>query len=213
MFRSTRGMEQTEHLEQARSTISRDNPPYRCSGLTFLFHLFRLFRTGGGTEQNKTRIPVDFLVPSVPCVPFSPWNETNIIRPNHQLMEVRVLRELREMREMYADAALIHRQCRWRGRYGKRYLPFRDGRAARKGNIHCHPTRRDCARTSLAQTRFRPTAHMARAQQDCSRRLALPTRLKGTAVTASSQKPLHSSPCRSFHSRSSVSSPCWFIPL
>ena len=194
LFRSTRGMEQVEHSEQARSTISRDNRPYRCSGLTFLFHLFRLFRTGGGTEQNKTLIPVDFLVPSVPCVPFSLWNGTNIISPNHQLMEVRVLRELREMREMYPDAALFHRQCRYQCRYGKRYLPFRDGQAARKGNLHCHPSRRDCTRTSLAQTRCRPTAHTAHAQQDCCRRLALPTHLKGTAVTASSQKPLHSSP-------------------
>jgi hypothetical protein len=69
-------MEQVEHLEQARSTISSDNPAYRCSGLTFLFHLFRLFRTKGGTEQNISLIPVDFPVPSVPLVPLIPRNGT-----------------------------------------------------------------------------------------------------------------------------------------
>ena len=48
-----------EHLEHAPSTISRDNRPYRGSGLTSLFHLFRSFRSPYGTEQGISLIPVD----------------------------------------------------------------------------------------------------------------------------------------------------------
>ena len=38
----------------------------------------------------------------------------------------------------------------------KRYLPFRDGQAARRGNLQCHPSLRDCDGTSPPQTAPEP---------------------------------------------------------
>ena len=67
----------------------------------------------------------------------------------------------------------------------KRYLPFRDGQAARKGNLYCHPSRRDCAKTSMAQTRFATRSigpHAARLLTQTR-----PFALKRKAVTVSSQ--------------------------
>ena len=65
LFRSTRGMEQVEHTEQ-------DSPIMPM----LLFHLFRLFHTRGGTEQNKAAIKADISVPLVPLVPHRGWNGT-----------------------------------------------------------------------------------------------------------------------------------------
>ena len=65
LFRSTRGMEQVEHSEQD----SRIMP-------MFLFHLFRLFLSFLGTEQNNAVILADISVPLVPLVPHRGWNGT-----------------------------------------------------------------------------------------------------------------------------------------
>ena len=43
----------------------------------------------------------------------------------------------------------------------KRYLPFRDGQAARKGNLQCHPSLRDCDGTSPPQTAPEPQCQAA----------------------------------------------------
>ena len=59
-------MEQVEHLEQDDRIVP-----------LFLFHLFRLFLSFHGTEQNKAAILADISVPLVPLVPHrGGWNGT-----------------------------------------------------------------------------------------------------------------------------------------
>ena len=72
-------------------------------------------------------------------------------------------------------------------------MPFLDGQAAKKGNLHCHPSLQDCVRASLPQTCGRPNAPLAYAQgsrtykgkrsRDCVR-LRLPQTLAGLSPLA-----------------------------
>ena len=66
----------------------------------FLFHLFHLFLSFHGTEQNKAAIMPDISVPLVPLVPHRGWNGTKMHGRKVQVREARELREMRECRRM-----------------------------------------------------------------------------------------------------------------
>ena len=78
-----------EHSEQESRVMSM-----------FLFHLFRLFLSFHGTEQNKAVILADISVPLVPLVPHRGWNGTDKHGRKDQVREARELREMRECRPM-----------------------------------------------------------------------------------------------------------------
>ena len=65
---------------------------------TFLFHLFRLFLSFHGTEQNKA---VNLAEYSVPLVLHKGWNGTNMHGRKDHVREARKLREMRECRPMW----------------------------------------------------------------------------------------------------------------
>ena len=82
-------MEQVEHPEQDGQLMPM-----------FLFHLFRLFLSFHGTEQNKAAFWADISVPLVPLVPHRGWNGTNMHGRKDQVREARELREMRDCRPM-----------------------------------------------------------------------------------------------------------------
>ena len=89
-----------EHLEQVQAIIQKTDMPQSTFRRVFLFHLFRLFLSFHGTEQNKATILADIFVPLVPLVPHRGWNGTNMHGRKDQVREARELREMREFRPM-----------------------------------------------------------------------------------------------------------------
>ena len=63
LFRSTRGMEQVEHMKQVWPIIQKADMPLSAFRRVFLFHLFRLSHSFRGTEQGQWSGPIDTAAP------------------------------------------------------------------------------------------------------------------------------------------------------